>query len=349
MSRSGIYKIENIDTGTVYIGQSDDIDRRLKAHKASLKSGTHHNTYLQNSYNKHGERAFEYSIIEECDVADLDEREMFWIAEYDSFYSGYNMTTGGGGTRGYIASEETRRKLSEHHPDWHGEKNPMYGKNIKDYMTQEAYDAWLLSHKKPHHNRRGVPISDEQKRRHSIAMKEYYKTHDNPRFGVRLDDEQKQKLSNSLKIAHMENPYMSVKSVVCLNTGDIFKSCKDAAAATGAHPLMIGQSCRANIYSSGVGKNGEALVWRFSVDYCRMTEEEIRYAISEASYRQTAGASVQKKRVRCINTGEIFESATAASQHYQLDHSSLCKVCRGKNKTCGKLPTGEKLRWEYIE
>ena len=41
-------------------------------------------------------------------------------------------------------SKEFKEKLSsERRGKWYiGENNPMYGKNIKDYMTEEAYEKW---------------------------------------------------------------------------------------------------------------------------------------------------------------------------------------------------------------
>lgn len=36
----------------------------------------------------------------------------------------------------------TRKHMSENHADVSGENNPMYGKNIKYYMTEEAYNEW---------------------------------------------------------------------------------------------------------------------------------------------------------------------------------------------------------------
>lgn len=56
------------------------------------------------------------------------------------------------------------------------------------------------------------------------------------------------------------------------------------------------------------------------------------------------------KKVKCITTGEIFESITEASRKYNIDKSSISKVCKGKMKYRGKHPiTKEALIWKYIE
>ena len=52
----------------------------------------------------------------------------------------------------------------------------------------------------------------------------------------------------------------------------------------------------------------------------------------------------RKKKVQCIETGEIFESASdAARKVSNTTQSKICMVCRGQRKTCGGY------HWQYIE
>lgn len=54
------------------------------------------------------------------------------------------------------------------------------------------------------------------------------------------------------------------------------------------------------------------------------------------------------KRVRCINTGEIFLSIADAERAYNLYKDAIGRCLRGQTKTAGKHPlTGERLKWEY--
>ena len=89
----GIYKITKIENGKSYIGQSNDIERRFKEHKNKI------DIPVEIAIQKYGAVAFKFEIIEECSLEQLDEREIYWIAFYDTFNNdkkGYNMTPGGG-------------------------------------------------------------------------------------------------------------------------------------------------------------------------------------------------------------------------------------------------------------
>lgn len=89
MTYCGIYKITDEQTGKVYIGQSIDIAYRWKDHLKLEDSLDIHQGLQQNVLN------FSFQIIELCTPEKLDEREKFWIAYYNSYEDGYNMTPGG--------------------------------------------------------------------------------------------------------------------------------------------------------------------------------------------------------------------------------------------------------------
>ena len=93
-----IYKITNIVNNKLYIGQTrKTIEERFQMHIKKAKQ--HTNRYLYDAMNKYGYDNFIPSEIEECDDSLLDEREIYWIAYYNTTNKqyGYNMTIGGGG------------------------------------------------------------------------------------------------------------------------------------------------------------------------------------------------------------------------------------------------------------
>lgn len=48
------------------------------------------------------------------------------------------------------------------------------------------------------------------------------------------------------------------------------------------------------------------------------------------------------KKVKCIETGIIYESTNEASRQTGLAQASICNCCNGKRKSCGGL------HWEYV-
>ena len=67
--------------------------------------------------------------------------------------------------------------------------------------------------------------------------------------------------------------------------------------------------------------------------------------------RNNVKTRVNLKRVRCVNTGEEFESTVKASEWCGLKYgTTIGYVCNGGRNYAGKHPiTGEKLTWEYVD
>ena len=81
----GIYHIEF--PTSIYVGQSVDVERRLKAHRTKLRAGKHENKNLQDVYNKFQGTCVSFELIEECDPFLLNRREEYWINYYNIFNS----------------------------------------------------------------------------------------------------------------------------------------------------------------------------------------------------------------------------------------------------------------------
>lgn len=108
----GIYAIENNENGKIYIGQSVDVEYRICNHFSCLKHNRHDNEHMQRAYNKNPE-AFSWRLLEECEIEQLDDREVWYIEHYESTKpeKGYNRSYGG--QTSHRATEETKRKMSE--------------------------------------------------------------------------------------------------------------------------------------------------------------------------------------------------------------------------------------------
>lgn len=90
----GIYKITNTKNDKAYIGQSVDIDKRVKTHKRNINK-IDIDTKFYRALRKYKWDNFSVEVLEECEIVDLDEREKYWIKYYDSYENGYNSTEGG--------------------------------------------------------------------------------------------------------------------------------------------------------------------------------------------------------------------------------------------------------------
>lgn len=66
--------------------------------------------------------------------------------------------------------------------------------------------------------------------------------------------------------------------------------------------------------------------------------------------KRTGGEHPRARKVRCINTNEIFNTATEAAKYCGLrSRSSITLCCKGNKESAGRNPlTGEKLYWEYV-
>lgn len=133
MTRPCVYAITNIASGKRYIGSSVYHKRRWALHRSTLKRGVHHNIHLQRSWNKYGEDSFSFSLVKECELDALFERETHHILAAKSGPGSYNIAPVGGSTlgiklgpksdefkkmvsrvhKGKVVSEETRALLSE--------------------------------------------------------------------------------------------------------------------------------------------------------------------------------------------------------------------------------------------
>ena len=186
--RTGIiYGYTNLESGKMYIGQTLYPKQRWKAHRYGKYKNGWHKDY-QNNPDK-----YEYSIIE-YDVPEdkLNEREIFWISFFDSYHNGYNLTPGGDGMpKGYKHSEETRKKMSEHHADFSGENHPMYGKH-----HSEEWKRKMRGENNPFYG--------------SLAGK------NNPMYGKKHSEETRKKLSDAIKGRHWyNNGIVQIQSFEC--------------------------------------------------------------------------------------------------------------------------------------
>lgn len=111
-----IYQIRHIASGKVYVGSASNPRKRQGDHLRDLQNGKHHSRYLQRAYDKYGEDAFVFEVIEPVLFVELlIEREQHWI---DTLHSadrkhGYNVSPTAGSPLGVKCTDEMRARQSE--------------------------------------------------------------------------------------------------------------------------------------------------------------------------------------------------------------------------------------------
>ena len=137
------------------------------------------------------------------------------------------------------------------------------------------------------------------------------------------------------------------KKVICLETGEIFESIKEAEKKYNSKGKRghICECCNNNRFIAykkhwAFYKNGVS----FSDVLNNLLKEEAQYKNNIKNENTIRIKKVQekiKRKVICLETGEVFESSAAAEKKYDISHVANC--CDGLRKTAGKK------HWKHYE
>lgn len=208
-----IYLLTDRTNGLKYVGQTTrTLGKRMQAHRTAQR------TYIDRAIKDHGWKNFTVEILDECSTpAELDEREIFWIATLGTkFPNGYNMTDGGEGCSGYKVSQQSRRRMSLAH-------NPRHIVCVETGRVFDSADeaaAWA-----------GVTKSSIFRACNGIARSAggyHWFYQETPELA-----------KHEVKVVEQKNK----RAVRCVETGQIFDSIKEAAAWAGVHPTVIIRVC----------------------------------------------------------------------------------------------------------
>lgn len=141
----GIYKIVNKTNGKYYVGSSNNVWSRINYHhKKLLREGNHWNIHLQNAWNKCGEQAFDFLIIEEFDFpksyVEIWKEEQKWLdiarMEQNKCYN-KSFTAGG-----VDFTPEVRHKMSVAAKRWISENgHPNLGKHPSEDTLRKQSES----------------------------------------------------------------------------------------------------------------------------------------------------------------------------------------------------------------
>lgn len=128
-----IYRITNKVNGKSYIGQT----RNTVEFKWRQHINAKDNKYFHKAIRKYGVENFKIDTLECCNVEDLDSREIYYIAKYNTFgENGYNLTKGGSAyspnrrDNGYLVLDNKYDEIKE-----------MYLAGYSTYKIGELYNV----------------------------------------------------------------------------------------------------------------------------------------------------------------------------------------------------------------
>lgn len=167
-----IYCATHIETGRRYYGQTiRTLDERKQGHFYAVRHGSV--LYFHRALQKYGFEAFEWNVVEECIVDDLNDRETHYIIEHNTTDKRYGFNLMCGGSNGVMA-DETKEKIRRAHL---GRKNGPHSKEAKEKMSLA---------------RKGKPMPEHQR--------EYLKSitgAQHPHFGRKRSIETKKRMSQA--------------------------------------------------------------------------------------------------------------------------------------------------------
>lgn len=258
--------------GKIYIGCTHQKPKRRWQHG----HGYHHNEELTSDIKKFGWDSFEHEIIYSGSEEEAYSLERKLIHKYDSSNPdrGYNKSIGGKVNKGMIRSDEYRQMLSERTS---GKNHPLYGKRLSEEHRQKIRDA-NMGHtvseearikigngnrgkvkseetiKKWRESRKGYIPSEETRQRMSEAQRDKYVSEETKK---KIGDANRGKVRSEETKRKLSETRPNRRKVMCIETGIVYESMRDAANAVGTPHSNIGSVC------TGKTKTAGGYTWKY--------------------------------------------------------------------------------------
>lgn len=134
----GIYALINKNNGKLYVGQSNDIEKRYRQHKHDAK---HRTSLIHRVMRAEGIDSFELMIIEVCNEGMLEKLEDYYIRKLNTLVpNGYNEIIRTRHNRGWKHDEYAKELIRRTKM---GYLNPMYGKKLSEEHRQKQRESLI--------------------------------------------------------------------------------------------------------------------------------------------------------------------------------------------------------------
>ena len=262
--------------------------------------------YFWNAIQKYGWENFEHKILfYNLSEEEAKQKEIELIAKYNTTNRklGYNISAGGGDMShlkgknhpyfGKHFSGEHRRKIVEFN------KNRIHSQKEIEKATNR-----LLNYMKTHPNPfLGKNHSLDFKKKKSKEVCKYWSNHKHPREGASLTQKSKD------KIAQGRNKKGLSYSVICIESGKIYISLRQASKDMGISRSSIS-------------------------DCCKGKKENVKgYHFKYLNKNNKVNYNGKKRKVVCIETNKIYDSLADAGRDFNVDKNSIWRCCQENFKT----------------
>jgi len=210
---TGIYKITNEINGKYYIGSSINIKKRWGEHRRSLNHGDHCSRYLQRSWNKHGRKWFNFSVVLICEPSDRLEYEQWFLDNYSCNYNMSKEVTSGMGGRHH--TQETKDRIRRH--------------KLGIKLTKEHRKKISIALSGMGNGFYGKTHIQEAK----VKMSKAHKGLPSPNKGKKMSLASKEQMIKNRTGKCVGKEHWATKDLINIYTGDIYHSIVEAADKIG--------------------------------------------------------------------------------------------------------------------
>lgn len=303
-----VYKHTVIENGKVYIGiTSQNLVRRWQN-----GYGYKDNIYFYRAILKHKWENISHEILfENLSMEDAWQKEKELIKQYKSNNPkfGYNRSSGGdsGNAGVYGLSEEAKLKKY---------------KKVICLETKEIFENIKIASEEKNVCRSSISACCKKKK---ISIGDYH--------WMYLDEYNE--IGEQVRV-RKQTPKSNRKKIVCIETQEVFGSFGEIGRLTGLSGSNICQCCNGNEKHTTVG----GYTWKYFDEYDN--KEIIKDCESIKSKSDNIYVATCCKKVKCEESGIIFDSMTQISKSFNINKSHIGECCHGKRKTAGGF------HWSFV-
>jgi group I intron endonuclease len=331
-----IYKIINTVNGKFYVGSTTNTKERYKTHRQRLRRNRHHATHLQAAWNKYGEQAFIFHVVEEVPEGEsLRAAEDRWLAEHVGKPHCYNKSRYSDAPMRGIPKEQhpsfgrpktsaERASISKTLKEFYAQditNHPRFGKTHSE-ETRAQISASKLAN--PTRAWQGKTRSEETKAKISAVLK----GRPNPRKGKKMSEQGRANIAAAAKRGPEAHAYGKrptnaedlMKVVVAMwPDGRVqeYPSLSAMRAETGIQLPTIIRACRSGLPLKKGPHAGLTIAYKGQEQAVKEVPEEYKALPRSRSQAQAEGAALYFTGDPCKH-GHVAPRSTKGA----------CTVCR---------------------